>query len=65
MMRYNKGVDRYVIPGKTEDGKGYDGYQYGQPQASGSQMQPGQAAGTGKRGSKACVACESINADSS
>jgi len=60
MMRYNKGVDRYSLPGKADDGKGYDGFQYGQAQASSSQAVPqaGQAAGTGKRGSKACVACE-------
>lgn len=60
MMRYNKGLDRYSVPAnKPDEVKGYDGYQYGQAQASGSQsqQQAGQA-GTGKRGSKACVACK-------
>ena len=59
MMRYNKGLDRYSVPAnKADEVKGYDGYQYGQAQASGSQsQQPAGPAGTGKRGSKACVAC--------
>jgi len=59
-MRYNKGLDRYSVPSnKTDESKGYDGYQYGQAQASGSQSQlPAGQAGTGKRGSKACVACK-------
>jgi len=61
-MRYNKGLDRFGVPGsKIEETKGYDGYQYGQTQASGSQLQqPAGQAGTGKRGSKACVACKSL-----
>lgn len=60
MMRYNKSLDRYSVPAnKTDEVKGYDGYQYGQAQASGSQsQQPTGPAGTGKRGSKACVACK-------
>lgn len=59
-MRYDKGLDRYSVPAnKTDEVKGYDGYQYGQAQASGSQsQQPAGPAGTGKRGSKACVACK-------
>jgi hypothetical protein len=58
MMRYGKGMDTYGRESTGQDPKGYDGFLHGPSQASGSQQATTGAGPTGKRGSKACVACE-------
>lgn len=69
--RFNAGMDTYsnlVNDGSRGNGNGgFDAFQYGQPQASssGTSNQPlaplsQTGAPTGKRGTKACVACESL-----
>lgn len=71
--RFNTGMDTYNTlvsdgsRGNGNGGGGFDSFRYAQPQASGSgtSNQPLAAPSqsgvpTGKRGTKACVACESI-----
>jgi hypothetical protein len=59
MMRYNKGMEAYGNIGmKGDENKGFEQFQYGQAHASGSQQPVPTIPATGKRGSKACVACK-------
>jgi hypothetical protein len=59
LHRYgSKGMDGYNPSGmKRDEGKAFEGFQYGQSQASSSHQTSAVPVQSGKRGSKACVAC--------